>query len=235
MRTKILICAAALAASLASSMAQNVYSLNVVGYANVTLVGTAGINSYTLVANPLDGTMGGTIPRGNQTTNFFTGVPGGSTITPWNPATAQYGSPVQYNITKGVGSWTGSLDMPPGVGLMFRNSATTNCVITFVGQVQQGTAMPVTTLGAKQSSMTGSPLPIGGNLTNSIQGLVPSSGDTLSLFNSANNQWANPAQYNVTKGVGSWTVNTQIGVGQGFLYRNAASTNNAWKVNFTVQ
>src|SRR5438270_9330702 len=35
MRTKTLLCMAALAAGVATSMAQNVYSLNIVGYANV--------------------------------------------------------------------------------------------------------------------------------------------------------------------------------------------------------
>jgi hypothetical protein len=39
MRTKTLLVAAVLAAGLATSMAQNVYSLNVVGYYNVTIPG----------------------------------------------------------------------------------------------------------------------------------------------------------------------------------------------------
>src|SRR4051812_38715441 len=50
MRTKTLVCAAALAAGVATSMAQsNVYSLNIVGYANVPVV--AGNSIY---ANPFD-------------------------------------------------------------------------------------------------------------------------------------------------------------------------------------
>src|ERR1700730_12330845 len=51
MRTKTLVCAAALmAAGVATSMAQsNVYSLNVVGYINITFPA----NKYTLTANQL--------------------------------------------------------------------------------------------------------------------------------------------------------------------------------------
>src|ERR1035437_6379563 len=52
MRTKVLLCAAALAASLASSMAQNVYSLNVVGCYNVTIPA----NGLYMIANQLNTT-----------------------------------------------------------------------------------------------------------------------------------------------------------------------------------
>src|ERR1035441_715219 len=54
MRTKALLGLAALAVGLSTSMAQNVYSLNVVGYINIT-VGAG----YTLCANQLNnGTNG---------------------------------------------------------------------------------------------------------------------------------------------------------------------------------
>ena len=51
MRTKVLLCAAALAASLATSMADtNVYSINVVGYVNKTVKA----NIWYLWGNPLN-------------------------------------------------------------------------------------------------------------------------------------------------------------------------------------
>jgi len=49
MRTKALLSVAAIAASAISAMAQNVYSLNIVGYATVTVS-----PGYNLLANPLD-------------------------------------------------------------------------------------------------------------------------------------------------------------------------------------
>jgi hypothetical protein len=232
MRTKVLICAAALAASLASSMAQNVYSLNVVGYVNYTL--NAG--KYTCIANPLDATMGATVPGGNNVTNLFPVVPSGSQILPFTVATAQWGTPAAYSINKsGVGVWANPFDMPPGLGVMFYNPATTNAVATFVGQVQQG-SFPVTTLAATKSSIVGSPVPIGGDLTNSIVGLTPHTGDSIQLFSSATAQWVAPvSSYSVNKsGVGIWSQNLQIAPGTGFLYYNGSAAN-AWTCNFTVQ
>ena len=232
MRTKVLIAAAVLAASLASSMAQNVYSLNVVGYANVTL--THG--GFTMVANPLDGTMGGTVPGGNNLTNFFTSVPASSAIYPFVSSSASFGNPATFSVSKtGVGGWAGAFDVPPGTGYMFKNPATTNAVITFVGQVQQGAAIPVTTLLASKAAMVGSPVPIGGDMTNSIIGLTPHAGDQITLYTTGTG-YGNPAAYSVSKtGVGGWSTMLQIGVGQGFLYKNGSTANNTWTANFTVQ
>jgi hypothetical protein len=68
MRTKALLCAAAVAAGALSAMAQsNVYSLNVVGYVNVPLVGGGAFN---MIANPLNNTGTG----GNNISNLFSAV-----------------------------------------------------------------------------------------------------------------------------------------------------------------
>jgi hypothetical protein len=232
MRTKVLICAAVMAASLASSMAQNVYSLNVVGYVNVTLPPQA---NY-LVANPLDATMGGTVTGGNNITNLFPVVPAGSTILTFNPANAQWGTSSGYSVNKsGIGVWSTPITVNPGLGVMFHNPATTNCVVTFVGQVEQG-PYTVATLGASQFYMAGAPVPIGGDLTNALVGLAPHSGDTVQTFNSANGQWATlSAGYSINKsGIGVWSANLQIAPGQGFIYHNTGPAN-TWTSNFTVQ
>jgi len=232
MRTKILICAAALAASLASSMAQNVYSLNVVGYANTTL----NKGGFTLVANPLDGTMGSTVPGGNNLTNFFVGVPNGSQIFPFVASSVSYGNPATFSVGKsGVGAWSPTFDLPPGQGFMFKTTATTNTLITWVGQVQQGTAIPVGTLVGGKSSMLGAPAPIGGLMTNALIGLTPLNGDAVTLYNTASG-WGSPATFSVGKsGVGAWSTLLTVDVGAGFLYKNGATTNRTWVANFTVQ
>src|SRR4051812_45499963 len=102
MRTKtLLLTAAALVAGVASSMAQsNVYSVNVVGYANVVLKGNG---LYTLVANPFnDG-------NGNQLTNILnSALPKQSQVLTWNGTS--------YNITTKVGTpaaWPTSVGLPP--------------------------------------------------------------------------------------------------------------------------
>src|SRR5690348_15250407 len=81
MRTKALLCAAALlAAGVATSMAQsNVYSLNVVGYVNVRMN-----QGLTMIANPLD--------AGNNTvSNVFKNVDPNNhyTILSWDGASFQ--------------------------------------------------------------------------------------------------------------------------------------------------
>jgi hypothetical protein len=215
-------------------MAQNVYSLNVVGYVNVTLPA----NSFYLVANPLDATIGGTVTGGNAISNLFPVVPSGSYILPFNPVNAQWGASATYSINKsGVGNWANGFTVNPGMGVMFHSPATTNTVVTFTGQVIQNQGpYTVGTMGGSQFYMGGSPVPIGGDLTNAIVGLVPHSGDVLQIFNSANAQWASPSSsYSVNKsGVGNWSANLQIAPGQGFLYHNSSTSPNTWISNFTV-
>src|ERR1044071_5172553 len=89
MRTKALICAAGLlAASAVSSMAQgSVYSLNVVGYINVTLT-----NGFNLIANQLD--LNGTL---NFTNNTVTAVLG--TNLPANSKAYAYDTSSGYTIS----------------------------------------------------------------------------------------------------------------------------------------
>jgi len=231
MRTKVLLCAAALAASVASSMADgNVYSINVVGYVNLTM--NQGPARYTCFANPMDNSALQT--GGNNLTNFFLNPPVGSTIAPYNQSTAQYGSPAAYTSGKSGASWGNTFDLPPGTAFMFGNPASTNMVVTFVGQVQQGTSIPVATIQAGKHALLGSPVPIGGDLTNSIIGLVPHVGDQIALYTSSVGQWGSVSAYTSGKSGASWAPNIQIGPGVGFLYYNSGAQI-TWTSNFTVQ
>ena len=234
MRTKVLLIAAALAASLASSMAQNVYSLNVVGYVNVTLPS----KQFTGIANPLDASMGGTVATGNDITNLFNLgttplLANNSTIAQFVSALNNYSASVSYvALSK---KWGGNFSMPPGSGALFYNNGVADAVVTFTGQVPQGT-YSVKTLGSKQFSLVGSPIPIGGDITNSTTfvGLVPSNNDTVATFNSALNNW-NPSSswVNLSKKWGV-TASSTIPVGKAFLYYNNGAAANNWVSNFTV-
>ena len=228
MRTKVLLCAAALAASLASSMAQgNVYSLNVVGYVNVTLPGS----QFTCLANPLDATAGGTLTGMNDITNLFQNVPGNSFINTWNSGVNDYSTTIPIFSSR-LNAWTLNLPMPPGVGVMFYNAGADQAV-TFVGQVVQGT-YNVGTLGGSQFSMVGSPVPIGGDITNSTTyvGLVPGASDSVATWNGAVNDWNSPVVWSGR--TSAWVGSMNIAPGQGFFYYNANAAN-AWVSNFTVQ
>jgi hypothetical protein len=223
-----------LAASLASSLADgNVYSLNVVGYVNVTLP----THKFTAVANPLDASMGGTISYGNNMTNLFSiatgNLFGGSSIAQFVSAANDYGTTITYNsATK---KWASNFSMPPGKSALFFNAGASDTVITFTGQVEQG-SYPVATLGSHQFSLIGSPVPIGGQVTNSttVLNLAPSGGDTIATFNGAANDWNPVTQWNSATKKWSNTASATIGVAQGFLYFNASGTPNNWVSNFTV-
>src|SRR5271165_5836493 len=79
MRTKsILLGAAALAAGLVTSMAANVYSVNVVGYVNVNVSS----NQYSLLENPLDDGAGDIITNVIQLNDNFdqTGTGGSQAV-----------------------------------------------------------------------------------------------------------------------------------------------------------
>jgi len=130
MRTKALLGLAALAVGLTTSVAQNVYSLNVVGYVNVTL--QAGkLHFLSLPVAPIDGNFDVTntvvLDDTQDTATLFNWAG-----TSWNPD-----PPVWY---AGFG-WANSAGTPTIVsnGVGFFISSKANSTLTFVGQVPQGT------------------------------------------------------------------------------------------------
>jgi hypothetical protein len=149
MRTKALLSVAAIAASAITAMAQsNVYSLNIVGYATVT------INpGYNLLANPLSaGTRNGA--------DEIMPIIDGEAILTWNGKGYDY---VSYDST--FGGWVDANSapstppsLPPGKGFFFLNNGpATN--VTFVGQVVPGPSSTNTIPLPAGYSLIGSALP----------------------------------------------------------------------------
>src|SRR5258705_2754955 len=124
MRTKTLLLTAALAAAgAASAMAQNVYSVNSVGYANVPLK-----HGFNMVGNPFkvgNSTLEALIPT----------APDQTTVYPYDNGT--YSGPFTY-----YGPPDNLWD-PAGGTLTFGHGAFINApaafTVTFVGEVEQGT------------------------------------------------------------------------------------------------
>src|SRR5690242_16700762 len=103
MKTKtLLIAAAALAAGIVTSQAQ-VYSQNIVGYANVT---TPGANQWACFANPLDN---GT----NNLTSLFPSAPNQTQVEIWTGTGFQL-------ATKTVIGWSTNLNIPVGTGFFIK-------------------------------------------------------------------------------------------------------------------
>ena len=223
MRTKVLLCAAALAASLASSMAQNVYSLNVVGYYNVTIPA----NKFYMVANQLNTTN-------NSLDNIMSAAADGSQLNIYN------GGYTTYTFDATIPGWTpGGGVLNPGQAGLFRDAGGgTGQVLTFVGEVLQNTSpglintLPASPV-AKVNSVRASIVPQQGTLTGDL-GVPGEDGDQANVYNGGY------ATYTFDATIPGWTpgdVNgPTINVGQGFFYTKAAgSVSTSWVRSFTVQ
>jgi hypothetical protein len=151
MRTKILLSAALLAAGLATSVAQQVYSVNAVGYVNVTLA-----TGYNLLANPLNGTN-------NNVSTIIPTAPDGSSLFKWNGAAQQFAQADTYftGLAWVDGDTNPSTNtISPGEGFFIQVSGPST--ITFVGEVPQGS---LTNKLTSNFGFYGSQVPQTGTLT----------------------------------------------------------------------
>src|SRR5580658_820569 len=140
MRTKTLLLSALLGAlGSVSVIAQtNVYSLNAVGYINVTCPPGFNIISCPLITSP-DNTIGTIL-------NNASGALTHSQVYFYYPATGYGVNDTAKNVgttfqdTTNVNGWAngGTNVASPGVAFWFLNNATTNIVLTFVGTVPSG-------------------------------------------------------------------------------------------------
>jgi len=222
MRTKtLLIAATALAAGIISSEAQTVYSVNVVGYANV--ITPAG--QLALISNPLD------LDGINNITNVLKNTPNGTQVQIWNGA----GYTPVTRSSFGVGAWSANATnafLPPGTGFFIKTpSAFTN---TFIGNVvpaistSNNLALPAGTL-----VLAGTVLPVSGTLTNSADqgpdtlnlGVLPP-GTQLQLWNGNGFTPVTRSSFGATL----WNGNPTISLGQGLFIKTPVATN--WSQSF---
>ena len=213
MRTKtLLIAAAALAAGLACSQAQNVYSANVVGYVNLTISGSAG-GKFTMIANPL-----------NTTNNTLDGVLNNANVPipcdfyRWNGS--------GFDIATYFGSWSFNHSLAPGEGgFILTDTSFTN---TFVGEVLQG-ALTNPFPGPAIYSIRSSKVPQ--TATTDVLGLDDdlSPADNVYQWNYATQSFDIKTYFGSP---GSWDSLPTIKVGESvFLYTGGAGS---WNRNFTV-
>jgi hypothetical protein len=217
MRIKALLGLAALAAGLSTSMAQNVYSLNVVGYINIT-VGTG----YTLCANQLN--------NGTNGINQVLANPPDSALVltfknnDYNSDIAQGGA--WYDNTTTLPSTT---TLSPGRGFFYNAPAAGT--LTLVGEVPQGATSIALPVGY---SMIGTYTPQALEL--SATNGFPMADSTLYL------KYDTTIHDYVTDIIqsGAWYDNTTTlpvtvipAIGQGYFIN--APTATSWNYNFTVQ
>jgi len=212
MRTiKALVCAAALVAGLATAVAQNVYSLNVVGYYNIPVAA----GQKVMIANQLNttnNTLAALIPDGPAAATF------------WKYA----GGFAAYVFDDLDMAWTpdGNATLNPGEGGFFLSPTATT--LTFVGEVLQGNLQNTLPAGTKvvRSSM----VPQAGLISTEL-GLPGEAADTLWIYSGGY------SAYIFDDLDMAWTpFEPTVNVGQSFFYlKNSGNVNTAWTRNFTVQ
>ncbi|MBM3846615.1 MAG: hypothetical protein FJ405_10080 [Verrucomicrobia bacterium] len=206
MRTKTLLLTAALsAASLLSSMAAGVTSVNVVGYINVSV--PAG---FSFIANQLVGSS-------SKLSDLIPNPPDETVIYTWDNGFASNG----YNLF-GDSTWeNGDITLTPGAGaLVFAKSPFT---VTFVGEVKQG---QLNTSIAKGFNFVSSQVPQEGTV--SALGYTPNAGDVLYKWDNGFFAYS----WDIF-GDSAWDPSEPtLGVGQSALLFSAAG--GSWNRSFTV-
>jgi hypothetical protein len=205
MRTKALLLSAALfAAGLTASTAQSVYSVNAVGYVNLSLpVG------YTMIANPLNTTN-------NTIGSLITDMPNFSNLLKWtgsgfNIATFAFGAWDQPNIT-----------LNPGEGAFVNIS--TPFTLTFVGEVMQGNLTNTIPVGY---SIQASKVPQSGGVSTTLGLTQLGTFDNLLKWNGTGYD-----VYTVLPG-GTWDPSEPtMTVGQSFFLNVSTAAN--WTRTFSV-
>jgi hypothetical protein len=249
MRTKTLLLSALLGALGSVSIhaqTTNVYSLNAVGYINVTVYPGFNIVTVPLMTSP-DNTIGTVL-------NNAGGALTGSTVYFYSPSVGYTTGGTDTAKTVGVGfadttnanGWAsgGTNVASPGVGFWFQNKNTTNITLTFVGTVPTG---PITNTLVSGFNLVGSVVPTSGDLvTNTISSLTNYNiGDEIYTYNPtlpAASQYdifvSTSSAFNDGHGYnGNWTVNGDPivpNVGQGFWYQNKIGTTVNWVENYSV-
>jgi len=240
MRTKTaVLTAAALAAGALSSMAQNVYSLNVVGYINLTMA-----PGYNLIANQLVGA------DTTLNTVFGTGYSqDGYQVITWNSTTQGFNQPDTFYTagTAGTAGWydssfaTSTTSVAPGKGVFFYNPTSSSTPVTLVGQVTQGTNS--ISLGAGYSFVSTIP-PISVDLGVAGPMALPTgTADGNQYFTFGGGSYSQPITYYTaaTAGTAGWydssfaSAPVSPAVGQGFVYLNTGSSSLTWVNAFSVQ
>jgi hypothetical protein len=227
MRTKALLLAAAFAAAGVSTSVAQVYSVNAVGYVNVSIP-----PGFSMVSNPLDAGAGNNTV-GKLFSNITGGVPPFFKVFSWNETANTYNTAANY--IPGVGFGTGpaaTAEVLPGRGAFVFNpnaAGTAPLTLTFVGEVPQGNlSNPIPTgfsIKASQVPQAGKPETLG-----TLPGAL---GDKIFRYNKAQQTYYTAS--NFIPGAG-WVPATQpIEVGEAFFFFRAPQNGAAaWTRTFSV-
>jgi hypothetical protein len=169
MRTKALILAAAFtAAGIASYAQSNVYSVNVVGYYNVTVPANGGLKMLGVQLSSTNTTLA----------TLISTVPDGTQFFKWQGTTFA-GS--LFEDLGGGGEWSADFPLVPGEGGFIKNNSGSPLTITIVGEVVQGSSTNPVPAGY---NIEASIIPQSGGIT-SVLGMPAADGDQVFRWNGA--------------------------------------------------
>jgi len=229
MRIKTVLLSGVVAALSSASVMAQVYSLNAVGYINVTL--TPG---FSILANQL-----------NTTNNNLSPLLDAQIIAEQNPVTGLGGlnscilykyesgnfvilSPDAFNTPPWDQTYATNTTLNPGEAVFVNNESGSNVVVTFVGVVLEGSLTNTALANAGQGgiglNLISSIVPQAGRVDADL-GLPEVDGDIVYVFNPSTN--AHPGYQTYTgdefnsppwDAPGGQPGNPTVGVGQGFFY-----------------
>jgi len=198
------------ACAFSASAQSNVYSLNVVGYYNITLPA----NQLVMVANQLNTTN-------NTIGSLLANVAPGAQLYKYNGGYTAY----TFDDLDLVWKPDGNATLNPGEGAFIRSPVAST--ITFVGEVLQGSL--TNTLPLNALSMRSSIVPQAGSAT--ALAIPGEAGDQLYRYN------AGYTAYTFDDLDLVWTPSVPtLNVGEAFFYKKSpTATQSKWVRNFTVQ
>jgi hypothetical protein len=263
MRTKTILLSAAIGALSSAALMAQVYSVNTVGYMNVTIPGSNpnGSGGFAIIANQLN-------TGNNVITNLIPVDPNGGmdgdTLFKYNPITQTYSHLIvdSGNLQNNPPTppWDGgdptTTTLNPGEAAFFYNAYTTSLTITFVGTVLQNPSGNTNTAPFLTNSLVGSAangsggfslvssiVPQGGDLSTNLGLTVDPAGsmdgDTVYVYNASTQQYshaiADSGNYQNNPPTAPWDpLSPSVAVGQGFFFYNAYTNTFNWTRNFVV-
>lgn len=211
MRTQLILTTAAVGLASSLGAIAQVYSVNAVGYINVSVPA----KKYVLVANQLKAASNAikdVIPTALAGTTVFT-----------------YANGAGFDLAQFDdldNAWTKALNIPPGAGF-FVQGAAADQTITFVGEVPQGN---LSTSLKKGLNLVGSQVPQAGKLTADLK-LAGVDGDIVYQWDSATQKYKSPNAFDSLDN--NWLGgDPAISVGEGFFIQKAADV--SWDRTFSV-
>jgi hypothetical protein len=215
MRTQLILTTAALGLAGAISAQAQVYSVNAVGYVNVTIPA----KKFAMQANQLNAG----VDKANKITDVIPSAKDGTIVYKYVRNADGTGGYASAGFE--FGEWSDkALTLPPGAGFFIYNGDAADQTITFVGEVPQGT---LTTSLVKGLNQAASQVPQAG-LLETVLAYPKADGDIVYKFDTATQNYV---PFSVE--FGSWSpAEPAVAVAEGLFVNKAA--NASWTRTFTV-